>query len=56
MNSHENPPPDRPARGLLFLLDEEWADLIPQEHRFSENLAKAHEEGRLYAPPEARLH
>jgi hypothetical protein len=41
---------------LLFLLDPDYAPLIDEEHRFSEKLAKAHEEGRLYAALVPVLH
>ncbi len=49
LQNHNSPPPDSP-KGILFLLDPKYADLIPQEHEFSERMCKAAEEGRLYVP------
>jgi hypothetical protein len=42
-------PPDTP-RGILFLLQPEYADLIPLEYEFSERMREAWEEGKLYCP------
>ena len=44
--------------GILFLLDPRYADLIPANERFNEALAKAWEDGKLWAPPfeEALVH
>jgi hypothetical protein len=36
--------------GILFLLDPEYADLIPLEYQFSERMREAWEEGTLFLP------
>ena len=46
---HDNGSPPEP-KGILFLLQPEYADLIEDEHRFSEKMTKAWEEGTLYCP------
>jgi hypothetical protein len=48
-----NPPPDEP-RGILFLLDPRYAELIPAEDEFQKKIDKAYQEGRLWfeaSPP-----
>ena len=44
-------PPDSPPLGILFLLDPAYADLVPEEFKFSELMRKAYEAGTLYFPP-----
>jgi hypothetical protein len=38
---------DRP-RGLLYLLEPEFAHLIEPEHKFEQKIARAAKQGRLY--------
>ena len=47
---HDSPPPPDTPRGLLFLLQPEYADLIPLEYQFSERMREAYEAGTLYCP------
>jgi hypothetical protein len=54
VNPNSPSPPDKP-RGLLSLLDPDWAHLIPEEEKFSRKVMEAHEEGRLVIPDEGRL-
>jgi hypothetical protein len=49
MNPNSPPPPDTP-KGLLFLLDPAYSDLIPEEYEFSERMRQAWEEGALFLP------
>ena len=49
MNPNQ-PPDSHPPLGILFLMEPEYCDLIEDEHRFSELMRKAWEEGTLFLP------
>jgi hypothetical protein len=55
LQQDSNQPPDHP-RGLLFLLQPEFADLIPQEHEFERKLEQAWKDGRLWIESEPRYY
>jgi hypothetical protein len=46
--------PDK-LRGLLYLLDPRWADLIEDEHKFGLAIERAWETGRLYVQEEPTI-
>lgn len=50
MHSNIPPPPEKPSLGILFMLQPEYADLIPAENKFEMAMNKAASEGRLFAP------
>jgi hypothetical protein len=50
MHNYGNPPPDDIPYGLLLMLDEDHCDLIWQEDKFRNRIAKAMSEGNLYCP------
>ena len=45
----QNSPPEKPALGILFMLDEKYCDLIPAQNRFENLMNKAAAEGKLVA-------
>jgi hypothetical protein len=53
MHNDQPPPPDNIPRGILYLLED---PAYVEEYEFSQRLTDAQEKGKLYAPPNAKLH
>ena len=53
-SDNSRPPSDR--RGLLFLLQPEYADLIHEEYKFEQKLEQAWKVKRLYVEVAPSLH